>query len=79
LGSVVSACCAKHFDVIAYDPSSEVVDNLNLGNAPIYEPELNNRIKVEMAMDMLQFTNDLSIYQMLHFLFIFIHLYLLKL
>ena len=61
LGSVISACCAKHFDVIAYDPSSEVVDNLNLGNAPIYEPELNNRIKVEIAMNKLQFTNDLSI------------------
>ena len=61
LGSVISACCAKHFDVIAYDPSSEVVDNLNLGNAPIYEPELNNRIKVEMAMNTLQFTNDLSL------------------
>jgi UDPglucose 6-dehydrogenase len=61
LGSVTAACCAKHFDVIAYDPSTQVVSDLNSGIAPIYEPELNNRLKTEIASKNLQFTNNLVI------------------
>mgnify|MGYP003346528742 CR=1 FL=1 len=37
-----------------------VITQLNKGIAPIYEPDLDNRIKTECALSNLQFTNDLK-------------------
>ena len=60
LGSVISTCCAKHFNVVAYDSSKDVILNLNNGCSPIYEPSLNERIKEEIASTNLKFTDDIQ-------------------
>src|SRR3990167_358815 len=41
LGCVTAACLAKAgFDVIAYDADQAVINHLNQGKAPLFEPEL---------------------------------------
>ena len=59
LGTVTSACFAAYgHKVIGIDPSSEVVDNLNKGVPPIYEPGLAEMIKESSAKSNLSFTTD---------------------
>jgi UDPglucose 6-dehydrogenase len=58
LGSVTAACCAKHFDVIGLDFDEAVVANLQQGQAPIFEPGLNELLAARLNDGKLSFTTD---------------------
>ena len=57
LGSVISACVAsKEHEVIGIDEDSEVIRKLSLGEAPIYEPGLNDLLLEGIASKNLSFS-----------------------
>ena len=58
LGSVTAGCCAKHFEVIGLDFDNAIVSNLQQGQAPLFEPGLNELIKAGVEKQSLQFTTD---------------------
>lgn len=58
LGCVTAACSAQHFDVAGLDFDAANVASLNLGQAPIFEPGLNELIAVGSTAKMLSFTTD---------------------
>lgn len=58
LGCVTAACCARHFQVIGYDPDQGIVERLRLGEAPILEPGLNELLKEGLKAGRLRFTSD---------------------
>ena len=58
LGSVTAACCAKHFPVTGLDFDVPVIDNLQQGQAPLFEPGLNELIAAGLQKGSLQFTTD---------------------
>lgn len=62
LGSVMAACLASrgHF-VFAYDPDEAVRENLRIGKAPIFEPELNELLQKGLMSHQLKIINDLSL------------------
>lgn len=46
LGTVTAACLANvGFDVLAYDPNKETIDQLAIGKAPLFEPGLNELLQ----------------------------------
>jgi UDPglucose 6-dehydrogenase len=58
LGCVTSACAAQHFPVTALDFDEAVVAQLNQGQAPLFEPGLNELIASGLAAQKLRFTSD---------------------
>jgi UDPglucose 6-dehydrogenase len=58
LGSVTAACCAKHFSVIGLDFDATKIAALNQGQAPLFEPGLNELIAAGLASKKLSFTTD---------------------
>jgi len=54
LGCVTAACCARHFCVTGLDFDAGVVDDLQHGKAPLFEPGLNELL----ASPNLTFTTD---------------------
>jgi len=58
LGSVTAACCAKHFDVIGLDFDAANIAKLNLAQAPLLEPGLNELLAAGLAAKKLTFTTD---------------------
>jgi UDPglucose 6-dehydrogenase len=58
LGSVTAACAAKHFPVVAFDPSPENIENLSQAKPPVAEPGLSDLIKEGLARRSLRFTTD---------------------
>ena len=58
LGSVTAACCAKHFPVVGLDFDPDNVAKLNRGQAPLFEPGLNELIAAGLAAKRLSFTTD---------------------
>ncbi len=57
LGSVISACVSsKEHEVIGIDQDSEVIRKLSLGEAPIYEPGLNDLLLEGIASKRLSFS-----------------------
>lgn len=58
LGSVTGACCSKHFRVIGLDFDQTTVARLSQGQAPIFEPGLNELIAIGLAAKSLSFTTD---------------------
>src|SRR5882757_1370112 len=58
LGSVTAACCARHFQVVGLDFDAVNVAKLNLGQAPLLEPGLNELIATGLAAKKLYFTTD---------------------
>jgi UDPglucose 6-dehydrogenase len=58
LGCVTVACCAKHFEVIGLDFDEANVARLNQGQAPLFEPGLNELITEGIAAGRLSFTTD---------------------
>ena len=60
-GSVFSACLAElGHTVIGYDSDKKLINNLNKGKAPIYEPGLKNLIKKNIYKKKLIYTNKLN-------------------
>ena len=60
LGCVVSACWAElGHSVIGWDESPRVVEELTRGSAPLFEPELNELIRKNLARGSLSFTTEL--------------------
>ena len=59
LGSVTAACLASvgHM-VVGLDQDEEVVKNLNLGHAPLYEPGLDGLLQKGIDKGNLLFTSD---------------------
>lgn len=72
LGCVIAACLAsKDFHVIGFDNDPELIAKLSIGNAPIYEPGLDELIKKGIASGKLSFTNDVRIaLKGIHFLWL---------
>jgi UDPglucose 6-dehydrogenase len=58
LGCVTAACCAKHFQVTGLDFDAANVAKLNQGQAPLFEPGLNELIAAGIAAKRLSFTTD---------------------
>ena len=58
LGCVTAACCAKHFEVTGLDFDAANVAKLNQGQAPLFEPGLNELIAAGLAAKKLSFTTD---------------------
>jgi len=58
LGCVTAACGAKHFQVAGLDFDAANVARLNSGQAPLFEPGLNELIASGLAAKKLSFTSD---------------------
>ncbi|HEX5398467.1 MAG TPA: nucleotide sugar dehydrogenase [Verrucomicrobiae bacterium] len=58
LGCVTAACCAKHFQVVGTGVSAANIAKLNLGQAPLFEPGLNELIAAGLAAGQLSFVTD---------------------
>ena len=58
LGSVTAACCARHFEVTGLDFDAAVVGQLQQGQAPLFEPGLNELLAAGLAKNSLRFTTD---------------------
>jgi UDPglucose 6-dehydrogenase len=58
LGCVTAACCAKHFQVVGLDFDEANVAKLNQGQAPLFEPDLNELIAAGLASKKLSFTTE---------------------
>jgi UDPglucose 6-dehydrogenase len=58
LGSVTAACCAKHFDVTGLDFDDAVIEGLQQGKAPLFEPGLNELLAQGIENGALRFTSD---------------------
>jgi len=58
LGCVTAACCAKHFRVVGLDFDSANVARLNQGQAPLFEPGLNDLIAAGLSAGRLSFTSN---------------------
>src|SRR5262249_17410362 len=59
LGTVTAACLASAgHDVIGLDPDATVVDRLNRGTPPLFEPGLENMVKQGLDGGRLRFTTD---------------------
>jgi UDPglucose 6-dehydrogenase len=58
LGCVTAACCAKHFPVVGLDFDAANIAKLNSGQAPLFEPGLNELIATGLAAKRLSFTTD---------------------
>ena len=62
LGSIISSSLAsKQHEVIGLDSDKTVIDNLNIGKAPLLEPGLNDLLKNGIDNGNLSFTNDYSL------------------
>ena len=61
LGSVTAACCAKHFNVSGLDFDDVVITNLRQGEAPLFEPGLNELVTAGLRQETLSFTTDAEI------------------
>jgi UDPglucose 6-dehydrogenase len=58
LGSTTAACCARHFSVVGLDFDGANITRLNRGEAPIFEPGLNELIAAGLDSRKLKFTTD---------------------
>ncbi len=59
LGSVTAACLAQlGHQVIGFDDQTDVIDRLNLGQAPLFEPGLDDMITQGLEAKTLHFTTD---------------------
>jgi UDPglucose 6-dehydrogenase len=58
LGCVTAVCCAKHFPVVGLSINEESISKLNKGQAPLFEPGLNELIAAGLAAGKLSFTTD---------------------
>src|SRR5687768_10557642 len=58
LGSVTAACCARYFDVTGIDFDEESVAALQQGEAPLFEPGLNELVAAGLQKKSLRFTSD---------------------
>ena len=58
LGSVTAACSARHFQVVGLDFDEAAVAKLNSGQAPLFEPGLNELLAAGIAAKKLSFTTD---------------------
>src|SRR5436309_2375701 len=58
LGCVTAACCARHFQVTGLDFEPKNIAQLKAGQAPIFEPGLNELIASGLANRTLAFTDD---------------------
>ena len=61
LGCVTAACCARHFQVVGLDFDEANIARLNSGQAPLFEPGLNELIAAGLAAKKLSFTADSKI------------------
>jgi UDPglucose 6-dehydrogenase len=58
LGCVTAACCARHFRVAGLDFDAANIAKLSAGEAPLFEPGLNELIAAGLAAKKLSFTTD---------------------
>ena len=58
LGCVTAACTAKHFPVVGLGVNAGNIAKLNEGQAPLFEPGLNELIAAGLASKKLSFTTD---------------------
>lgn len=60
LGSVTAAVMAEHFPTLGLDPDPTVVDGLQDGRPPIFEPGLEELVRQGLAAGRLEFTAELA-------------------
>jgi UDPglucose 6-dehydrogenase len=61
LGCVTAACCARRYQVVGLDFDAANIARLNAGQAPLFEPGLNELIAAGLAAQKLSFTTDSKI------------------
>ena len=61
LGTVTSACLANRgFEIVGLDSNSKIIDDLNCGKAPLYEPGLDKLLESGLETGRLSFTTDMK-------------------
>jgi len=61
LGSVTAACLASvGHDVVGLDMEKTTIDGLNQGNAPLFEPGLDDLLQAGIDMGRLRFSSDMA-------------------
>ena len=60
LGCVTAACCAKHFEVTGLDFDATNLAKLQTGQAPLFEPGLDDLLQAGLASGRLRFTGDIK-------------------
>jgi len=58
LGCVTAACCARHFDVTGLDFEEATIAALRAGQAPLFEPGLDDLLAAGLQKGSLRFTTD---------------------
>jgi len=71
LGCVLSAAWSKlGFKVVGFDYSKDLINNLNQIQPPIYEPNLEETLKLSIEKNKLSFTNDIKLLRDCDFIFL---------
>ena len=71
LGCVLSAAWSKlGFKVVGFDYSKDLIHNLNRIQLPIYEPNLEETLKLSTEKNKLSFTNDIKLIRDCDFIFL---------
>ena len=71
LGCVVSACWSKlGYKVIGYDENASIVDSLQKGMPPIYEPHLESTLQTFLKDSTLKFSKDVQALNDCEFIFL---------
>ena len=61
LGTVTAACLANRgFEIVGLDSNSKIIDDLNCGKAPLYEPGLDKLLESGLETGRLSFTTDMK-------------------
>ncbi len=58
LGCVTAACCAEHFSVTGLDFDDALIESLRDAKAPLFEPGLDDLLRVGIDAGRLRFTTD---------------------
>jgi len=61
LGTVTAACLVNRgFEIVGLDSNSKIIDDLNCGKAPLYEPGLDKLLESGLETGRLSFTTDMK-------------------
>lgn len=71
MGCVLSAAWSKlGFNVVGFDYSNELIDDLNQNKPPIFEPDMENMLKASRNEGRLKFTNEINLLKDRDFIFL---------
>ena len=60
LGCVTAACCAEHFEVVGLDFDADIIASLQTGEAPLFEPGLDDALRAGIGSSRLRFAEGVD-------------------